>query len=94
MLPVVRGVPETTKQIALYSVSMFALTLGLFAVAQLGLIYLVGTIAIGALFLAQAMRMWRDGTDARAVRLYKYSTTYLTVLFALIVVDVLVPLPV
>ncbi len=47
MLPVVRGVPETTKQIALYSASMFALTLTLFAVAQLGLIYLVGTIAIG-----------------------------------------------
>ena len=38
--------------------------------------------------------MWRDGTDARAVRLYRYSITYLTVLFALIVVDVLVPLPV
>jgi protoheme IX farnesyltransferase len=94
MLPVVRGIPETTKQIALYSVSMFALTLTLFAVAQLGLIYLVGTVAIGAVFLAQALRMWRDGTDARAVRLYKYSTTYLTVLFALIVVDVLVPLPV
>ncbi|MET1231771.1 MAG: heme o synthase [Candidatus Limnocylindrales bacterium] len=94
MLPVVRGIPETTKQIALYSFSMFALTLTLFAVAQLGLIYLVGTVAIGAVFLAQALRMWRDGTDARAVRLYKYSTTYLTVLFALIVVDVLVPLPV
>jgi heme o synthase len=94
MLPVVRGIPETTKQIALYSLSMFALTLSLFAVAQLGLIYLVGTVAIGAVFLAQALRMWRDGTDARAVRLYKYSTTYLTVLFSLIVVDVLVPLPV
>ena len=94
MLPVVHGIPETTKQIALYSLSMFALTLTLFAVAQLGLIYLVGTIAIGAVFLVQAMRMWREGTDARAVRLYKYSTTYLTVLFALIVVDVLVPLPV
>jgi protoheme IX farnesyltransferase len=94
MLPVVRGVPETTKQIALYSFSMFALTLTLFAVAQLGLIYLVGTVAIGAVFLVQAMRMWREGTDVRAVRLYKYSTTYLTVLFALIIVDVLVPLPV
>jgi heme o synthase len=94
MLPVVRGIPETTKQIALYSLSMFALTLTLFAVAQLGLIYLIGTIAIGLAFLVQAMRMWRDGTDARAVRLYKYSTTYLTVLFALIIVDVLVPLPV
>jgi len=94
MLPVVRGIPETTKQIALYSFSMFALTLTLFAVAQLGLIYLAGTVAIGAIFLLQAVRMWRDGSDARAVRLYKYSTTYLTVLFALIVVDVLVPLPV
>jgi protoheme IX farnesyltransferase len=94
MLPVVRGIPETTKQIALYSFSMVALTLSLFAVAQLGLIYLVGTLAIGAVFLVQALRMWRDGTDARAVRLYKYSTTYLAVLFALIVVDVLVPLPV
>ena len=94
MLPVVHGIPETTKQIALYSFSMFAMTLTLFAVAQLGLIYLVGTVAIGVVFLAQALRMWRDGTDARAVRLYKYSTTYLTVLFALIIVDVLVPLPV
>jgi protoheme IX farnesyltransferase len=94
MLPVVRGIPETTKQIALYSFSMVALTLSLFAVAQLGLIYLVGTIAIGAVFVLQALRMWRDGTDSRAVRLYKYSTTYLTLLFALIVVDVLVPLPV
>jgi heme o synthase len=94
MLPVVRGIPETTKQIALYSFSMVALTLSLFAVAQLGFIYLIGTLAIGAAFLVQALRMWRDGTDARAVRLYKYSTTYLAVLFALIVVDVLVPLPV
>ena len=34
--------------------------------------------------------MWRDGTDARAVRLYKYSITYLTALFALIVLDVFV----
>ena len=94
MLPVVRGVPETTQQIALYSFSMVAMTLVFFAVAQLGLIFLVGAIAIGGVFLSQALRMWRDGTDARAVRLYKYSTTYLTVLFALIVVDVLVPLPV
>ena len=34
--------------------------------------------------------MWRDGTDARAVRLYRYSITYLTALFALIILDVFV----
>jgi heme O synthase-like polyprenyltransferase len=40
-----------------------------------------------------AFLMWRDGTDARAVRLYRYSITYLTALFALIVLDVFVFLP-
>jgi hypothetical protein len=37
--------------------------------------------------------MWRDGTDARAVRLYKFSITYLTGLFLLIVLDVAVFVP-
>jgi heme O synthase-like polyprenyltransferase len=32
--------------------------------------------------------MAREGTDARAVKLYKYSITYLTALFALIILDV------
>ena len=71
---------------------MVALSLALFAVAPMGLLYLAGAVVLGGAFLVQALRMWRDGTDARAVRLYKYSTTYLAVLFALIVVDVLVPI--
>jgi protoheme IX farnesyltransferase len=92
MLPVVRGVPETTKQIALYSFLMVALSLALFAVAPMGLLYLAGAVVLGGAFLVQALRMWREGTDARAVRLYRFSTTYLAALFALIVVDVLVPI--
>ena len=46
-----------------------------------------------ALFLAQAFAMAREGTDARAVRIYKYSITYLTALFALIILDVAVFVP-
>ena len=92
MLPVVRGVPETTKHIALYSCLMVALSLALFAVGQMGLLYLGGAVVLGGIFLLQAMRLWADGTDAGAVRLYRFSTTYLTALFALIVVDVLVPI--
>jgi heme O synthase-like polyprenyltransferase len=34
--------------------------------------------------------MWREGTDARAVRIYKYSITYLTALFGLVILDVFV----
>ena len=88
MLPVTHGVPETTRHIALYSVLMVCLTLVFFAVAQMGLVFLAGAIVLGALFLFQAIQMWRDGTDARAVRLYKYSITYLTGLFALVILDV------
>lgn len=93
MLPVTHGVAETTRQIALYSVLMVALTLVFFAVAHMGLVFLAGALVLGALFLAQAFLMWHEGTDARAVRLYKYSITYLTGLFALIVLDVAVFVP-
>jgi protoheme IX farnesyltransferase len=93
MMPVTHGVQETTRQIALYSVLMVALTLVFFAVAHMGLVFLAGTLVLGALFLFQAFAMWHEGTDRRAVRLYKYSITYLSGLFLLIVLDVAVFLP-
>jgi heme o synthase len=93
MLPVTHGVPETTRQIALYSVLMVALTLVFFAAAQMGLVFLAGALLLGGLFLMLAFAMWREGTDRRAVRLYRYSITYLTALFALVALDVFVYLP-
>jgi protoheme IX farnesyltransferase len=93
MLPVTHGVRETTRQIALYTVLMVALTLVFFAVAQMGLVFLAGALVLGGLFLAHAIAMARDGTDARAVRLYRYSITYLAALFGLIILDVAVFLP-
>jgi protoheme IX farnesyltransferase len=90
MLPVTHGVRETTHQIALYTVLMVALTLVFFSVAQMGMVFLAGALVLGGLFLFQAFAMAREGTDVRAVRLYRYSITYLTALFALIVLDVAV----
>ena len=54
---------------------------------------LYGSLVLGALFLLQAFEMWRDGTDVRAVRLYKFSITYLTALFALMILDVFIFVP-
>jgi protoheme IX farnesyltransferase len=93
MLPVTHGVPETTRQIALYTMLMVAITLVFFAVARMGLLFLAGALVLGGLFILQAFAMARDGTDARAVRLYKYSITYLAGLFGLIVLDVAVFIP-
>ncbi len=95
MLPVVRGIPETTRQIALYTVLMVAISLVLFAVARMGPIYLVAALVLGALFLRQAFGLWRRGDSEEesttgAIRLYKYSISYLTLLFAAIAVDAIV----
>jgi protoheme IX farnesyltransferase len=58
----------------------------------MGVVYLAGAILLWAIFLRQSWALWREGTGEGAVRLYKYSITYLTALFALIVLDVLVPI--
>jgi protoheme IX farnesyltransferase len=93
MMPVTHGVQETTRQIALYAVLMVALTLVFFAVAHMGLVYLAGAMLLGGLFLFQAFAMWREGTDRRAVRLYKFSIAYLSALFALVAIDAFVFFP-
>ena len=66
MLPVVKGIPETTRQIALYTILMVAISLVLFAVARMGAIYLVAAVVLGAIFLWQAYRLWRRGASEEA----------------------------
>ena len=94
MLPVVRGTAETTRQILLYTVLLVAISIIFFAVAKMGLIYLVAAIVMGAIFLWQAAKLNRavtvEGTTAGAIRLYKFSISYLTILFAAVAIDALV----
>jgi protoheme IX farnesyltransferase len=95
MLPVVRGVPETARQIALYTVLLVAISLVFYAVAGMGPVYLVAAVVLGAIFLWRAFTLWRqaaspEGSLAQAIRLYKYSISYLTLLFAAVAVDALV----
>jgi heme o synthase len=92
MLPVVRGVPETARQIALYTVLLVAVSLIFYAVARMGPLYLVAAVALGAVFLWRAFVLWRQATSpeaslAQAIRLYKFSISYLTLLFVAVAVD-------
>ncbi len=95
MLPVVRGIPETTRQIALYTVLMVAISLVLWPVARMGLIYFGAAVGLGIVFIWQAVGLWRRGASeeastAGAIKLYKYSISYLSLLFLAIAVDALV----
>jgi heme o synthase len=90
MLPVVRGERETTWNILLYSVLLFAVTLLLFPVARMGAIYLAAAVVLGGVFVSKAIQLWRRTTPALAWGLFKYSITYLGLLFAAVMVDRLV----
>jgi protoheme IX farnesyltransferase len=95
MLPVVKGIPETTRQIALYTILLVAVSLVLWAVAPMGVIYLGAALGLGIVFLWQAYALWRRGSSeadstAGAITLYKYSISYLSLLFAAVALDALV----
>ncbi|HEX9043939.1 MAG TPA: heme o synthase [Candidatus Limnocylindrales bacterium] len=99
MLPVVKGIPETSRQILLYAILMVAISFILWAVARMGAIYFVAAAVLGAVFLYRAWILWRQGespeqSTAEAIRLYKYSISYLTLLFVAVAVDALVLIPI
>jgi protoheme IX farnesyltransferase len=95
MLPVVKGVPETTRQIAIYTIVLVAISLAFYLIAGMGLVYLVAAVGLGAVFLWRAYVLWQQGASpegslVQSIRLYKYSISYLTLLFAAVMVDALV----
>ena len=98
MLPVVRGIAETSRQIGLYTILMVSISFVLFAVARMGAIYLAAAAILGSIFLWRAYRLWQqgsseEGSTAGAIRLYRYSISYLTLLFAAIAVDAIIVIP-
>ena len=93
MMPVVRGEAETARQITLYSLLMVAVSLLLFPAAGMGPIYLAAAIALGAAFLWYALRVQHHLADGRAaIGLFRFSISYLTLLFVAIAADSLIRL--
>lgn len=92
MLPVVNGIPATTRSIMLHSVLMVTITILFITVATVGWLYTTGAVTLGAGFLYMAWRLLRTQTMKAARRLYLYSLLYLMVLFALIIADAITTL--
>jgi len=93
MLPVVRGEAETARQIVVYTILLVVVSLLLFPAARMGLVYLVAAVVLGAGFVWSAVRVLRDTSDGRAaIQLFRFSISYLTLLFAAVAADSLVRL--
>jgi heme o synthase len=92
MLTVTHGNVEATRHILLYSYLLVAITLLYFALAQAGLVYLVGAGILNAVWLSYAHRLRRKPTIGNAMALFRYSIAYLAMLFAVAALDALVAL--
>jgi protoheme IX farnesyltransferase len=90
MLPVVATLKRTARQILVYTVLLVAVTLVFAAVGHMGILYVVSAALLGAVFLGYAVRLRQLATPKAAMRLFQYSITYLTLLFAAMAGDVLV----
>jgi len=87
MMPTVVGFTRTARQIVLYTLLLWAASLVFYPVARMGDLYLVVAAVLGAIFLWQAVQLLRDRTPERAMRLFGYSISYLTLLFAAMAAD-------
>jgi protoheme IX farnesyltransferase len=87
MLPVVVGEKETAYRIFLYATLLITLTLLPFTFNMMGLAYLIAAIVLGVPFLYLAWKLWRNYSKDTSRRLYKFSQTYLALLFLVMVLD-------
>jgi len=87
MLPVTHGDKFTRLHVLFYTVILVACTIMPFVTRMSGAIYLVSAVVLGALFLYYAVKIHTDYSDALARRTFRYSILYLTLLFAALLVD-------
>lgn len=90
MMPVVRGTRRAAIEGFVYSVIVVALSVTLYAVSELGLIYLVSAAVLGLVFMVQSFRLIAHNDERRAMQFFTLSNLYLALLFVAIAVDAFV----
>jgi len=87
MLPVTHGVEFTRLQILLYTILLLITTLLPYLTGMSGLIYLACALPLGLLFIYLAVLMMRKKDNKTAMQTFGYSIVYITVLFAVLLID-------
>jgi protoheme IX farnesyltransferase len=87
MMPVVYGRDETAKHIVLYTLLLFAMCLVFFSVGRMGLLFLGATLVLNGVFVGWALKLRRDPSTSTAWGLFRYSISYLALLFAAMAAD-------
>jgi protoheme IX farnesyltransferase len=87
MLPVVASFDDTAKRIVAYTVVLWAVSLAFWPLGSMGAIYLGAAMALGATFTWKAIQLARSRRPELAMGLFKFSITYITLLFGAMAAD-------
>ncbi|MBW3580862.1 MAG: heme o synthase [Actinobacteria bacterium] len=90
MLPAVASLETTAVRIMRYSLVLWALSVGFAPVAGMGPLYLLASVVLGGVFTWYALQLLRAPSPARAMRLFSWSITYISLLFGAMALDQLV----
>ena len=87
MLPVTHGIPYTRLQIVLYTILLVLTTLLPYLTGMSGFIYLGSAVALNARFLYYVLALQRGLRPELPIRTFRFSITYLMLLFAALILD-------
>jgi heme o synthase len=88
MLPNVSGEARTKREIVYYSIVLVLASLALYPLHVMGALYFSAAAVLGAIFLLEAVRTWRERTGTiYARKLFRFSLVYLALMCAVMVID-------
>src|SRR5213082_3519678 len=87
MLPVVAGPRETKKQMLLYTVVLWPVSLSPWLLGLAGPVYAIAVGALSLAFTGTAIAVWRDRTDRSARQMFAFSLLYLFLIFTVLLAD-------
>jgi protoheme IX farnesyltransferase len=90
MMPVVATFKKTAAQILGYTVLVAVVSLLFGWSAGMGPLYWVSAAVLGAVFCLYSWRLYREPDEARAMKLFHWSITYVTLLFVAMAADQLI----
>lgn len=87
MMPVVSGIKSTKRQILIYTVLLFVISILPFIYHFVGNIYLYTACVLNLIFLSLVIALYLDSKNKIAGKVFAYSILYLFILFLSAIID-------
>ena len=91
MLPITHGEAYTRRQILFYTLILLVCSVLPFSIGMSGWPYLLVALVLGVVFVFWAVALFKKQVKRAPIRTFRYSITYLTLLFLALLVDHYLP---